>query len=192
MNELIQQLQNSGIILTYESSTSDADIMFIDFNEYGVEVSTEHTRLTKTDSNFKDVYKQYLNKIYKLVVPDNNIPFTVNDIKSIRKLYTKILSMQSSIAVNGRIGPGNFIIMNSILYNLLSKHTSFNRTRTAHVHIDDYIDTHIIVGRVNDSVVQPGIVFVYCVKDKQWNIVDIGFYPEKQYTMFKYNLHLKK
>ena len=118
-----------------------------------------------------------------------------------RKIITKINLMSSYIAVDGRIGPGHYIITNSktneFLLNLYGKYGGYDRLTYA---VDDQLeDGKVVMGRKNDER-QPGIILaiyenslenvVYneerklCVNFK-YSFTSVGFHPEKQYyTMY--------
>lgn len=126
---------------------------------------------------------------------DNNIENSI-----LRRIVARLNMAGSWIAVNGRIGPGNFIICNESTFDYLK--TTFDRISYTYFKLfadNSLEDEEIVIGRKN-SLENPGIIAVIdknslqnivynedgnrCI-DLSYGLYAIGFYPEKQYLTLK-------
>jgi len=94
-----------------------------------------------------------------------------------RKLMSKIFTGSSAIAVNGRIGPAQYMIISEEIYN---EHGLSDISGTITPIFYDTKDIYLFRKNTMD---QPGLVYI--TNNDKYSLVDIGFYPEKQFLKIK-------
>ena len=189
----------------------DVFTMTTTLNELHIDVDLETPILTKLQKNLNDKFalmafdlgkkhrfelsiteerKQKLQEI--MGIPTKN----VFDIVSIDQAILKIHAVQNLIAVNGRIGEGEYILMNEKTYNKYIER--LQEPVNIKFIIDDNIpDNAFVMGRKTTQE-QPGILGII-LTDKLGNIaynitddkvkltaslVSIGFHPQRQFYTF--------
>ena len=93
-----------------------------------------------------------------------------------RKFLAKINNASSVIAVNGRIGPAQYMIVSENNYN------NYELSILENIKPVFYDTDDIILFRKN-RFDQPGLVYI--TNNEKYYLVDIGFYPEKQFIKIK-------
>lgn len=157
------------------------NLLFIDFNDDNVpDVCSKESLLTQTD---KSIAKDLLiKKIIELSSTNKKMieEFSAIDIlkepnETIlkRKIILKILKVSTHIAMNGRIGMPNTILVSKENYEKLN----LSCLENYEIFLDDSVDD-IYVYRKNTEE-QPGLLLI--TSEDKYELVDIGFYPEKQF-----------
>jgi len=113
--------------------------------------------------------------IFNFKYDDNNDDETMNK----RVLLSKMMNASNFISFNGRLGPANSIIISKSNYDNFGL-SDYTREFSLDVLFSDIDD--IIMYRKN-NIDQPGLVCVR--KGDKCKIVDIGFFPEKQFIKIK-------
>jgi len=105
----------------------------------------------------------------------------------VRKLISRMNFVSNNIAIEGRIGPANFIIGNSNNIKYLDYYCSFATFVTKVIHDGILKDDEIIMGRKN-QLDQTGVVFIYQIDGKNINysIINTGLSPTKQFMCFNF------
>lgn len=139
-------------------------------------------------SNLLDLGLQSLDKLDNI----NNERFTKKIVEEDsviyeRRLLNRMNFVSNHIAINGYIGPANFIISNTKNSKYLETYCKYSTYVNNVIHDGILKDDEIIMGRIN-SIDQPGVVFIYQIDDDKINykIVNTGIVPTKQFMCFKY------
>lgn len=94
----------------------------------------------------------------------------------------KILSACNRIAQCGRIGPGTNILISEKNYNKYNINRLIElMNQPLIVLFDDKLIDNMIVYRKN-TIDQPGLFLLYNKNNNMYNILEIGFYPDKQFV----------
>lgn len=94
-----------------------------------------------------------------------------------RKLIAKINMGSSAIAVNGRIGPAQYMIISEDNFHRYGLSDIVGYIKPI------FYETHDIILFRKNSFDQPGLVYI--TNDDKYSLVDIGFYPQKQFLKIK-------
>ena len=172
---LIEEIESSSLLTTREFKDGKYDLLYVDFSEKNktFEVFTKKVTLNNKLINFDfdKIVKLVEEKIDTTLNNNHTFDFTFNDENNEDNLIQKINILSSLIAVDGRVGGANTIITNEYYYNILKDKEDINFI------IDNDLTNKIYIYR-NNSSDQPGIVL--CYNDSSFNIVSIGFFPDKQ------------
>jgi len=122
----------SSMLATRSTEHENFSIAFLDYhvmpnaensNEnlqtMGVELQTKHAELAK-ELDVDSIKKDFLNEIDKLFSENEIINIDLKDkefSQARRSLISKLLLASNKIAINGRIGPGQYIIISERFYN---------------------------------------------------------------------------
>jgi hypothetical protein len=111
--------------------------------------------------------------------------FTHNDEETIdvnqRNLVRNINNASNLIATEGRVGPGQYFLVSKDNYEKYNLYMITGYLKPIFHDIDD-----IVIFRKN-LIDQPGVVCIKNPMSNKYEIVDIGFYPQKQCAKIKIN-----
>lgn len=177
-----------------ETKYDEAQVSYLDLELTNDTISlipkTEKHKLDEEIISWDDVYSKlldklrYLNNIKKSEFKDKlNItePLDLKSEISARKLITKIVLAGNIIAQEGRIGPANFVIMNSELKEFVINQ-GFDILKM-NIFVDDNLKNEIFIGRKSD-VDQPSVIVTE--NGVSYKIISIGSHPEYQYAILNY------
>lgn len=182
-----------------ESKTQDFEICYVDFfngitgsNNFGSLSVLSYKNKTTKPIDELEIRKDFLQTVKELAKKKFNFTkektFTFNDdVLSLpqvnRILISKIMNSSNLIAMEGRIGPGNCIVVSEENYHLFDL-KSLSNYKFYFAPIND-----IIVYR-NTEFDQPGLKLVLC--DDLYALVQIGLNPENQFSLIKLDVRKKK
>jgi hypothetical protein len=168
-----------------EIEDDNTDLIYIDFKSDGnvmsPEAITRKIKLTKKIKDDKDIISEIVEKINSLSETNDTDILEKFSLKNIneknetnqkRKIFAKILNSSNYIAVQGRIGSGNKMLVSKENYEkyYLDELDNYD------VIFEDVNDIYIF--RKND-VDQPGLVMIK--NDEKYEIIDVGLYPHKYF-----------
>ena len=108
-----------------------------------------------------------------------------------RKIITKILNITNYIAINGRIGPAQWLISNSKTYhyilenlgnvNFLMKNNILNLGNMPYI-INELVENDIILLGRKNNIDSPGVHCIILTDDDGYILFNEISYPDKDYT----------
>ena len=146
---------------------------------YGISLFEKYVEISRFSKDIKDesYISDYIDKIQGILSTYNNT-LDIND--KVRRNISKLISSASTIAHEGRIGPGTTILINEKNFESYSLH---NIKRIFNVIFVDELND-IIITRKN-GLDQPGIILVK--NDENYMFTTLGFYPDKQFIKINLN-----
>jgi len=159
-----------------ETRTNQMKFVTIDYNDFKniettIQLKDETVELKKDINQWATVFSyvmdKYVEKIREVIKNyDKDVidAYTLKD-KCDKKILTKILKASNDIAINGRIGPANFIMAHSKYLPLvridkgLKYYNPSDSICMANFIVCDELENEIIVGRI-PSHVDPGVHIV--------------------------------
>ena len=180
------------------NGTDSFELIFIDMkiddndnDTISPDVFTKKQELRYTD--IENIHAKILKKIIKLS-KENIDKFSIIDIVNNydgitldRKILSQILLASNFIATDGRIGPANTILISNKNYKIYKKPLKM-LDDMYDIILDDGVED-LILYRKNDYD-QPGVDLVY--NDNKYDVVDIGFFPHKQFINIKLETKIVK
>jgi len=162
-NETIGQVISPNVF-TKNVELSEDFISEDDVKEKSIEKIIELSEIN-FHGNDVELYQKFKFKLFE---------YSLNDVR--RKLLSRILMGSNTIAMKGRIGPAHYMIISEDNYHRYELSSIENIKPIFH-------DTKDIVLFRKNSINQPGLVYI--TNNDKYSLVDIGFYPEKQFLKIK-------
>ncbi len=144
---------------------------------------TVETKLRKI--NISEIKKLIVNKIVELSKKNDSVKLSLKNSKY--KINSKIREASYNIAIEGRFGEANRMLISTYNYNKYFFKNVFIHTGIEII-FDDSV-TDIIIYRKNEPD-QPGIILIH--NKEMYDILSIGLYPEKHYVRIECDYRLKK
>jgi len=180
-------------VKTTDTSTDILNVAFVDFHEENVvNTNTNNSPEMSMQFNSKEIkinkdydesviLKEFIDKVIEISEPEtyNERVYehrTVNEIKTdkeIRQLISRMISCGSYIAVNGRIGPAQFVLVPYFYYNNLFSYITDGKLTNMDIMPTNLLSDKIIFGRKN-SEDQPGIFLFLDEKRNKYSLTDVG------------------
>lgn len=201
------------LILTHKVNTNTFTNSFIDFvyNEGQPNINLIKNKFTLNDNfnnyNNEEFEKLIISKLleqglknnddfisklnnfdYEQVLYDNKTNVDKYKITN-RKFIAKILNINNYVAVNGRIGPANVIIMNNKIYKELLKNnnTLLNNLSSFNIYKTDKISKDkILIYRISNNIEQPSMILFY--NNNEFIITENSKNANKQYILLNINI----
>lgn len=140
---------------------------------------------TKTSNKKKKVSGNSNMNLDVNIVKDSNLTDSENYEANLRRIITKITMHNNIIAMDGRIGPGNSVIIGKdnweYFQNIELKYDGIGGMKF--IYEDSIDDNKIIVCRSNKTVDKPGIILVDDTKNNQYFFKETNFW-DRQYSWF--------
>lgn len=179
----------SKYIPIMETNENTSSIHYLDFDnvesdEIELKLFVKNFQLKEKNDNIK---QEIINKIVEL--SELNIDmiekFSMKnelitpEMTVHRMFYSKLVNASNYIATNGRIGPANTILISEKNYDLykdtINSNDMLKKMDVVFGEVDD-----VFLYRKNDQS-NPGLILIVNTKDNLYEIVDIGFFPHKQF-----------
>jgi hypothetical protein len=155
------------------------------------EVSLDNNNI----NNFDEMYKTFKKRVIELVdskVYDYNFKdvMEITDETSIRRFISKIYNSGNLIAIKGRMGPAQYIIMHQRLRDRLLKYLDGDGKYLGGIYIiiDNTLEDIVIIGRQVNETQDKGIKIVINQDSDRWNLAEVGNELENQFETLKYKL----
>jgi len=173
------------IMCSKEIHESDEySLMVVDIKD-PFEVSTYTVKDNiKNDIILSDIKRDYINIINDLSEKHEERILNKFSVNNSLKIRAKIINGINYVASNGRIGRANNIILSEHNYNKYKEEIDIIvKEKKLNLIIDNKI-VDIILYRVG-TIEQPGIILLYNLDTIKYDIIKIGFYPERQFLKIK-------
>jgi len=168
-------------------------ISYIDFNTSTIPYTspqsqnscsayTVETKLRKI--NKSEIKKLIIDKIVELS-KKNDLKLSLKNVTK-DKINSKIREASNVIAVEGRIGPANRMLISHYNYDKYLKKDFIHPD--IEIIFNDSV-TDIIIYRKNEPD-QPGVILIH--NNEKCDILSIGLYPEKHYVRIECDYRLEK
>jgi len=197
-----EDLENNEIdfICTREVDVDELDVIFIDFkydgevdNVIGPDIFKKRVVLDNDyydDFHIENEFIEIVSALADVNIDDEpefydkfNFNYDTNETEQVnqRRLITKINNHSNLIATSGRIGPAQYYVISEENYKKFNL-SIMNGILTPIFHdIDD-----ILLFRKN-QIDQPGILYVKNTITNKYDIITLGFKPQKQFGKIKLN-----
>jgi len=161
------------------------------FPETSVKVKEIEIKLTNEyDENY--IFEEFVNKVTEICEPKtyNERVFehkTIREIetdKEVRQLMSRMISCGSYIAVNGRIGPAQFVLVPYHYYRKLFNYITNGKLTNMDIIPTDLLKDKMIFGRKNKDE-QSGIYLFLDEKRNKYCLKDVGNIAKHQYHILK-------
>jgi hypothetical protein len=184
MEEILKKIEK--LLTIKKVKTDEYDTIFIDLNKekispnvysqkgylkYTIETNNDYIEiLNLIKTNFDNLInkKKKENSLSHLILNNDNL--------TAENLIIRLKHCSNMIGCNGRIGFANTIILNENYYDLIKNENKLNE---CDIIIDNTLNDKIYIYRKN-QIEQPGTIFIYNEENNNFNIENIGFYPEEQ------------
>jgi hypothetical protein len=179
MEKLIEQI--SKLLPVKEINSTDYTLLYVDFDYEDNKIPEVFQKYGVLKYSFDNYTYNDILKIIKInfdnLTIDKQSKFkNLTKLDDVDKFINRLKNISNYIAADGRIGKANTIILNEKWYNIIKNNDYFKELDFI---VDELLDDKIYLYRKN-NIDYPGIIFVYNKQEKSFNIVNLGYYPEKQ------------
>jgi len=173
--------------LDWENDVCDTNT----FPETSLKIKEIEIKLTNGyDENY--IFEEFINKVTEICEPEtyDERVFehkTIREIetdKEIRQLISRMISCGSYIAVNGRIGPAQFVLVPYHYYKKLFSYITEGKLTNMDIIPTDLLKDKMIFGRKNKDE-QSGIYLFLDEKRNKYCLKDVGNTAKHQYYILK-------